>query len=194
MPTDVLIVRHGQSTWNALGRWQGHADPPLSELGERQASAAAASLKIEFDAIVASNLQRAYRTAELATGNRHEVKRHIEFRERDAGEWEGLTRVELDERWPNWQTTEWRPEGFEDDVAVLSRVLPALDRLIESVGRGARVLVVTHGGVIRALDRHHQMDSVPIPNLAGRWFHHDDATVAGEYVELASTVTDSKVE
>jgi len=194
MPTDVLIVRHGQSTWNAIGRWQGHADPPLSTFGERQASAAATNLTIEFDAVVASDLERAYRTAELATGEQHVVSQFVEFRERDAGEWEGLTRVELDERWPNWQVTEWRPDGFEDDAAVLSRVLPALDRLVESVAHGSRILLVTHGGVIRALDRHHRMGPVPIPNLAGRWFHHDGAMVPGEYVELASDFTDSEVE
>ena len=194
MPTDVLIVRHGQSTWNALGRWQGHADPPLSEFGERQAMSAEANLSIEFDAVAASDLERAYRTAELATGERHEVARLVAFRERDAGEWQGLTRVELDERWPNWQTTEWRPDSFEDDVAVLARVLPALDRLIASVEQGSRLLVVTHGGVLRALDRHHLVDPVPIPNLAGRWFHHDGATVPGEYVELAADITDTDVE
>ena len=93
MSIDVLIVRHGQSTWNALGRWQGHADPPLSEFGERQAEAAATHLHLEFDAVVASDLQRAYRTAELATGERDDVTRCVEFRERNAGEWEGLTRA-----------------------------------------------------------------------------------------------------
>lgn len=194
MSTDLLIVRHGQSTWNALGRWQGHADPPLSDFGQRQAKAAKDTLEIEFDAIVASDLERAFRTAELATGELQHVARHVDFRERHAGEWEGMTRAELEERWPNWQTTEWRPEGFEDDVAVLARVLPALERLVDSVPSGSRILLVTHGGVIRALDRHHQMDPVPIPNLAGRWFHHNGLILPGEYVELAPAITDSDVE
>src|SRR5205814_10368355 len=64
MTSRVLLVRHGQSEWNALGRWQGRADPPLSDLGRRQAHAAARSIGA-LDAIFASNLQRAMETAAI---------------------------------------------------------------------------------------------------------------------------------
>ena len=91
------------------------------------------------------------------------------------------------------------PVGFEDDAAVLSRVLPALDRIAEtespvSDGATATVLIVTHGGVLRALDRLYEVEQVPIPNLAGRWFHHDETFTAGNYVELASEISNSDVE
>lgn len=194
MPTDVLIVRHGQSTWNALGRWQGHADPPLSEHGRVQALAARRALDGAFDAAYASDLRRARETAELAIGHLHDVVTDPALRERAAGEWEGLTRADLDERWPGWQETGWRPDGFETDVDVLARVLPALDRLAVRHGPG-RLFVVTHGGVVRALDRRLGAEPVAIANLCGRWYHRrDDEWLAGEYVELATEVTDSVVE
>lgn len=194
MPTDLLMVRHGQSTWNALGRWQGHADPPLSELGTRQAIAAAESVPANFDIVISSDLRRAARTAELATGS--DFLQIPAFRERSAGEWEGLTRAELTERWPDWEQTGWRPEGFETDVDVLERVLPALSALVGDGGtdRTSRILIVTHGGVIRALDRHLNAPPVAIANLTGRWYHHNERWRLGDYVALAPEVTDSDVE
>ncbi|MBK5332301.1 MAG: histidine phosphatase family protein, partial [Ilumatobacteraceae bacterium] len=60
--TDLLVVRHGQSEWNAIGRWQGHADPALSELGKRQAAVAAGSIGA-VDGIISSDLLRASETA-----------------------------------------------------------------------------------------------------------------------------------
>ncbi|MBA2326593.1 MAG: histidine phosphatase family protein, partial [Actinobacteria bacterium] len=66
MATRLFLVRHGESTWNADGRWQGQADPPLSALGEEQACDAAARLAAGgFSRVVASDLQRARRTAEI---------------------------------------------------------------------------------------------------------------------------------
>jgi glucosyl-3-phosphoglycerate phosphatase len=64
MNATLLVIRHGRSEWNAIGRWQGHADPPLSELGRRQAILAAASIGA-VDAIVSSDLLRAAETAAI---------------------------------------------------------------------------------------------------------------------------------
>ena len=197
MGTDLLIIRHGQSTWNALRRWQGHSDPPLSELGRRQAEAAATRLDRTFDAYVASDLQRALHTAEfIAAGSGHVVEADAAFRERCAGEWEGLTRVQIDERWPDWQSHPWRPDGWEGDTELLARVIPALDALVQRLSglTSPSVLLVTHVGVVRALDRHCGAESIAIPNLAGRWFHYDQDWQAGEFVALVEDVTDSKVE
>jgi len=198
MATHVLFVRHGQSTWNALGRWQGHANPPLSLLGKRQSSAAAKSLDQKFDRYVSSDLERAVQTAETiadAHGD-PEVTLDETFRERSAGDWEGLTRDEIDAKWPDWQNQPWRPDNFETDGEVLARVLPALDSLAAHMSRKNEhtALVISHGGVIRALDRHFEVDSIPIPNLAGRWFHHNDVWAIGDFVALASDVTDSDIE
>src|SRR5687767_12818211 len=99
--TRVLLVRHGQSTWNAEGRWQGWADPPLSELGATQALTAANHVE-HVDAVVSSDLVRARETAEIiakALGIA-EVEAFRGLRERGAGDWTGLTRPEIEERWP----------------------------------------------------------------------------------------------
>jgi uncharacterized phosphatase len=165
--TDLLVVRHGQSEWNAIGRWQGHADPALSELGRRQAAVAAASIGA-VDGIISSDLLRATETAaiiaqQLGVGP---VMVDERLRERDVGEWTGLTRSEINRRWPGWIDDLRRPEGFESVDSVLLRVVEALAAMGESSPRGS-LLVVTHGGVIRSLARSHGLDDVPVANLAG---------------------------
>ncbi len=118
----ILLVRHGQSEWNADGRWQGQADPPLSELGEEQAVAAARALGM-VDAIYASDLVRAHHTAELVAAQiGSDVVVAPNLRERSAGEWEGRTRAEINERWPGYLESGRRPAGYEPDDSVLERV------------------------------------------------------------------------
>jgi probable phosphoglycerate mutase len=177
----VLLVRHGQSTWNADGRWQGQADPPLSRLGEEQArvgaSAVAALAPIR---VVSSDLVRARRTAELLAPAGCTVEAHAAWRERTAGEWEGLTRAEIDARFPGWIEAHRSPPGFETDEPLLARARPALEALVRAHPEDV-VVVVTHGGVIRTLERHLDAPSVPVPNVGGRWFHlRDGAMVLGE--------------
>src|SRR3954470_4173033 len=156
----VLLVRHGQSEWNALGRWQGQADPPLSDLGRAQARAAAHSLGA-LDAIYASDLQRAAETAAIISGviGVGPVLLEPDLRERDAGEWSGLTRDEIHERYPGYLPDDRhrafapdgaapkRPPGWEADDRLLARALRALGRIREAVPDGD-VLAVTHGGLI----------------------------------------------
>jgi len=165
--TDLLVVRHGQSEWNAIGRWQGHADPALSELGRRQAAVAAASIGA-VDGIISSDLLRAVETAaiishQLGVGP---VVTDERLRERDVGEWTGLTRIEINKRWPGWIDDLRRPDGFEDADTVLVRVLQAFAALREA-SPGGSLLVVTHGGVIRSLASSHGLDDIPVANLAG---------------------------
>jgi broad specificity phosphatase PhoE len=174
----LFLVRHGESTWNADGRWQGQADPPLTDLGERQARSAAAAVAALAPAIVvASDLERARSTAALlAPGVVLEVE--PAFRERDAGEWTGLTRDEIEERYPG-DLAAWRsPPSFEGDEPLLARVMPAVARWAARVPAGGCGIVVTHGGVIRTVERVHGAPSVAVPNLGGRWLHLDaDAVV-----------------
>jgi probable phosphoglycerate mutase len=180
----ILLVRHGQSEWNASGRWQGQADPPLSELGEEQAVSAARALGM-VDAIYASDLVRAHHTAALVAGQLGaDVAVEPRLRERNAGEWEGRTRAEIDEGWPGYLETGRRPAGYEPDDSVLDRVLAALDAIASA--HDGDVLVVTHGGVVRVIERHLGGDAEGlIPNLGGLWLeHHGNGLQLGEHVVL----------
>jgi len=169
-PTRVLLVRHGESTWNAEKIWQGQADPPLSALGEQQAADAAHHVD-GVDAIWSSDLVRARRTAEIVAETRGlQVVLDARLRERDAGAWQGLTRTEIEARFPGYLASGRRPPGYEDDAALTGRTLAA----VEAVGAahaGRSVLVVTHGGVVRTLERHlGAADEGLLPNLGGRFF------------------------
>lgn len=158
------------------------ADPPLSELGERQAERAAAWLagaSVPFSGVAASDLQRSRRTAEIiaAAFGVAEVEVDPALRERDVGEWSGCTTDEITERWPGdlkaWREGRLeRPPGGEDDPSLVARVLPALERLCSRPEE--LVLVVTHGGAIRALERHLGVPSCTPANLCGRWFWLDE--------------------
>jgi broad specificity phosphatase PhoE len=176
--TRILLVRHGQSVWNADGRWQGQADPPLSDLGVDQATAAADSDTVdEVRVLYSSDLERARHTAQLL-GVRLGLVPVVDerLRERHAGDWEGRTRVEIDETWPGYLESGRRPPGYEPDDSVLARVLDALGTIAGAHAGDA--LVVTHGGVVRTVERHlgGEADGL-IPNLGGRWLHHDGATL-----------------
>jgi probable phosphoglycerate mutase len=184
---DLLIIRHGESEWNALGRWQGWADPPLSAAGEAQAEAAVPTLvDLGLDAIAASDLQRARRTAEIINAGLRLGEVHIDqgLRERDVGDFSGLTRDEIERRWPG-MLAEWRsgrvqqaPNG--EGAEFLDRVLAALDRLADRFP-GQRVLVVAHGGLIRTVHRHLGGEPGPPYHLGGLWVHlADQGWTAGE--------------
>ena len=105
-------MRHGQSEWNAIGRWQGQADPPLSDLGRRQAREAARAIGA-VDAVWASDLRRAAETAAIISADIGvgPVVLDPDLRERDAGEFSGLTRAEIEERFPGYLEDDRRPPG-----------------------------------------------------------------------------------
>ena len=172
--TRLLLVRHAESTWNADGRWQGQADPPLSALGEQQAAEAATRVD-PVDAIWASDLVRARRTAQIvadglnAGGHEVHVRLDPRLRERDAGEWQGHTRAEIEEGWPGYLASGRRPAGYEPDDSLVARTLGAVDE-IGLAHDGGSVLLVVHGGVVRTLERHFGGDHHGLlPNLGGRW-------------------------
>lgn len=167
--TRVLLVRHGQSEWNATGRWQGQADPPLTELGRLQAREAARGVGA-VDAIWASDLQRAADTATIIADDIGvgPVVVDPDLRERHAGEWSGLTRDEIEERFPSYLATDRRPPGWEPDERLLARARRALARIADAVP-GGDVLVVTHAGLIYAIERWLGAEFERIANGAGRW-------------------------
>jgi broad specificity phosphatase PhoE len=170
--TRLLLVRHGQSVWNADGRWQGQADPPLSALGEEQAAAAAERVD-GVGAIHTSDLVRARRTAEILGGRLGlEPVVDARLRERHAGEWEGHTRKEIEAAWPGYLDRGRRPPGWEPDESVLARAVAALTAIADT--HTGDTLVVTHGGVLRVVERHLGADDGQFPNLGGRWLHYSD--------------------
>jgi broad specificity phosphatase PhoE len=179
MPTTILLLRHGQSTWNAEGRWQGWSDPPLSPLGEAQAEEAAGRLAdAGAHAVVTSDLVRARTTGRIladALGLGPPVEDR-DLREYDVGDWEGLTRPEIEAGWPD-QLAAWREgrllatPGGETRSAFLERIMAALRKVAATAELGDVAVVVTHGGVIRAAEQVTGAErQAVIGNLAGRWF------------------------
>jgi len=174
----ILLVRHGQSDWNATGRWQGQADPPLSALGERQAHHAGTAAELAtLDTVEASDLERARRTAELAVAGRVELRCDVRWRERHAGVWQGLTRDEIDAGWPGFLARGARPEGWEHDDDLYARATGALMDLAHRAVGGV-ALVVTHGGVIRTVERRLGAPGELVPNLGARWLTVEDGALA----------------
>jgi len=191
----LLLIRHGQSVWNADGRWQGQADPPLSPLGEAQAGGAAQRVgHMGLSAVVASDLVRARRTAEIIAGvnGLGAVRLDPDLREIDVGDWTGLTRREIEARWPG-ELAAWSegrsesPLGGESRVHLAERARAALARAAAAAPAGHRLLLVTHGALIRNLDRTLGLHAQAMPNLGGRWYDvdGDGAMDAGELVSLA---------
>jgi broad specificity phosphatase PhoE len=152
--TTLLLVRHGETDWNAERRWQGHTDVPLNERGREQARALAEELAAAeaVDAIYTSDLSRAHSTAEIV-GARLGLPVVVDpdLREIDVGSREGLT-GDIDGPWDG-----------EPQEAHSERILTAVHRIAERHPR-ERVLVVTHGGSMRRIHEHLGVDHVPVGN------------------------------
>ena len=127
--TRLFLVRHGQSEWNALGKWQGQADPPLSKLGEEQAFQAASRLP-SFGLLAASSLQRAIQTADIFAKAKawtpDEIIVEDCLKERDAGAFSGLTRSEIDEQFPGYLSNDIWPDDWEPDNDLIERLMLSL--------------------------------------------------------------------
>ena len=164
--TTLLLVRHGETDWNADGRLQGHTDRPLSDYGRKQARELGDQLKEEglegeeLEAIYASDLARARETAEIVGGRLGlSVVLDADLREKDWGTWEGLTAVERDR-------VEFVGESAE---AHQERILRALRRIAERHPGDGRVLVVTHGGSMRRVQTAAMGMAMPVVENCGRW-------------------------
>ena len=157
----MILARHGETDWNRSRRWQGQADAPLNERGRAQAHALAAELADEqVAAIYASDLSRARETAEIVAarlGRPVNVDRRL--REVHVGGWSGLTIEEIEARFPD-DVLRWYDgdpshtfDGGETYAAMGERVVAALEE-IATRHAGEQVLVVLHGGPIRAVLAH----------------------------------------
>ncbi|HUZ43281.1 MAG TPA: histidine phosphatase family protein [Acidimicrobiales bacterium] len=190
--TNALLIRHAQSTWNAESRAQGWSDPPLSEAGVAQVYRLAPGLAgLGIGGVASSDLVRARTTAGILAGSLGLAPPSIDarLRERELGWWTGHTGEETEAGWPE-EVAAWRahqldrPPGGESTDSVTRRVTAALVDLVPGLAGGAVLLLVTHGGVISALERRlpHPPDrSGAHPNLSGRW-----AAVAGGEIILGS--------
>ncbi|WP_217915786.1 histidine phosphatase family protein [Miltoncostaea marina] len=183
----LILVRHGQSEWNAAGRLQGAADPPLSGVGRRQAEALRPLVAaLRPDLAVSSDLRRARETLALLGLAVPELPPDARLREADLGDWTARLPVELGpadrQAFARWRLGHGAPPGGEPWRATRARVAAALADLAASGAR--RVVAVTHGGPVRAacqelagLDPEHLvpvrnasvtvLETEPVPHLLG---------------------------
>jgi probable phosphoglycerate mutase len=158
--TRILAIRHGQTAWNADSRIQGHTDIALDVVGQWQAERLAQALGgDEVQAIYSSDLARALQTAApLAARTGLPLQTDSGLRERSFGEFEGLSFVQIEQRWPD-QAVRWRrrdPDFGAPGGEVLrdfrTRAVAAVKRLARA-HRGQSIALVTHGGVLDLLYR-----------------------------------------
>ena len=154
--TTILLARHGETDWNRDNRFQGHANPPLNENGRAQAAELARALAGEpLAAVYTSPLRRAFETAAIVAAPHDLEPVPVEaLREVDVGSWEGLTRSEVEHRFPE-QYTRWLEydQGWDDGETYEEMGLRAIAALLELAvaHEGERILAVTHGGPVRAV-------------------------------------------
>jgi probable phosphoglycerate mutase len=155
----MLIVRHGESEWNRIHRYQGQLDAPLSELGQRQAESLAARLRTEtLDRIVTSPLQRAAFTAQAIAQHHPDVPLENDdaLLEIHHGEWQGKYADEIHSRYAaglhewRWHPTRSQMPGGESFSNVLQRTLDFRERM-QAAYAGKTLLVSTHDVIIKML-------------------------------------------
>ncbi|KQQ33766.1 phosphoglycerate mutase [Duganella sp. Leaf126] len=210
--TKIILIRHGETAWNAVRRLQGHIDIPLNAEGERQARALAAALARQgLDLIVASDLQRALQTAQAVAVHYDHATVHTDpaLRERGYGAFEGMLYTEIAAQYPDdfalWQARD------------IDAVMPAGERVAESfrqfyaraigaIGRwasaypGRTIAIVAHGGVLECAYREAvgmQLDSprdFQVKNASINRFHVTDGKLVldnwGEVGHLALALDD----
>jgi len=159
--TPVIMIRHGETTWNRVGRVQGQTDSPLSALGIAQAQATGAALAEEgVDLVLSSDLGRTHDTARaIAAATGAPLVLDARLRERSYGDIEGCTWPEVEVRFPeawtrmNAREPDYTPPNGESARTFHDRVVAALTG-IAARHDGRRLVVVTHGGVVGMLYRH----------------------------------------
>jgi probable phosphoglycerate mutase len=162
--THIVLIRHGETAWNAERRLQGHIDIALNSEGLRQADALAAALAGEHvDAVYASDLQRAHQTA-LAVAGRQNMLVHTDpaLRERCYGGFEGLLYAEIEQRFPlefaAWQARDIdsvMPSGVREAESFRQFYRRCIDGIAAIAARypGRKLAIVAHGGVLECAYR-----------------------------------------
>ncbi|WCM54757.1 histidine phosphatase family protein [Microbacterium sp. EF45047] len=164
--TLLTLVRHGQTDWNLARRIQGSTDIPLNDTGRADAHAAAAVLaELRPDAIYTSPLVRARETAQIIAGELGLPEPGVTrgLREREFGDGEGMLVADYLARYGDWHA---EVPGAETMAQVRDRALDSLERIVRasrrrSAPRAESIVVVSHGGVIRALLQHVSGGTLP---------------------------------
>lgn len=213
--TRVLLVRHAQSEWNAAGRWQGWADPPLSAQGRLQAEQAGARLRRlapPITAVVSSDLDRARTTARIIAGiagsaalaaglaaGPERVDARQGLRELDVGRWSGLTADQIATAWPDLLAG-WRSgaldaaPGGEARSRFDARVQASLAEVLADHA-GEHLLVVAHGGVVRSVARWLGASDRATRHVAGFWIDHQSGRAEiGEAVDLLEEAGETRTD
>lgn len=191
----VLMVRHGESEWNALGKWQGRADIALTEAGREQARAAADYVRttaLPVTRVLASTLRRAHETAEIIAERLGLAAVMTDERlvETDVGPWEGLRADEIEAGWPRYLRDRKTPPGFEPPDQVFARATQAIR---EAALVGEHTLIVSHSGVIRTIRRIMTVHDRRLHNLEGCTFSLDESGQlrAHDFVTLVANTRDT---
>ena len=154
----LYLIRHGETDWNAAGRYQGQSDIPLNRTGIQQARKIAGRLsKEKIDAIYSSDLSRARETAEqIAQAHKLKVTSDARWRELSFGDWEGLTYPEMEAKAPDelalWRSdpTQYAPPHGETFTQLAKHVLSAFNEL-NDLDAEQTVVIVSHGGPLQIL-------------------------------------------
>ncbi|MCS4490513.1 histidine phosphatase family protein [Corynebacterium sp. ES2794-CONJ1] len=177
MTRRLILLRHGETSYNASGRMQGHLDTELSTRGRAQAAQVAAFLEtVKISRIISSDLTRASETAR-AVGERLGVEVTIDnrLRETNLGQWQARSHAEVDRQFPGlrayWRhDPTWAPPGGESRLEVARRARPVVDELMRefALWDQGTVLLVAHGGTISALTSHLlELESHQYPLFSG---------------------------
>ncbi|MBP2662381.1 MAG: pspA 1 [Firmicutes bacterium] len=191
--TRLIVVRHGQTLWNLERKYQGHSDIALTDKGIKQAEAVAARLAEEkIDAVYASDLSRAFKTA-ACIADKHGLTVHVvpALREIKFGDWEGLTYEQISEQWPGllgklWTTPdELQIPGGESFQQLKERAYTAIEKIV-AAHPDQTVIVVAHGGTIGTI-----LCAMLDIHLNHVWSIRQDNTAVNiiEYYEGRPTIT-----
>lgn len=176
----ILLVRHGQSTYNVENRLPGQLPGiPLTDLGRRQAQRAAVALSgLPLGAVISSPLERARETAtQIARGWGLEVRLDARLMDTNVGRWSGQVLAEIDKNDPAWKEfvahPSQPPEGVEGFNEVTARVVAAIEDIRRDPTLGEYIVVVAHADVIKLIVAHYTgvaVDRAP-------FLHVDNASI-----------------
>jgi 2,3-bisphosphoglycerate-dependent phosphoglycerate mutase len=194
--TILILIRHGQSIWNAENRFTGWTNVELSEKGQREALDAGISLsKISIDSVHTSDLIRAQKTAEIIMENNDvssKFSTYFDFRlnERNYGELQGLNKKETAEKHGAEQVHIWRrsydiaPPGGESLKMTAERTIPYfIEEILPELENGRNILVAAHGNSLRSIVMHienispEEIVTVEIPTGIPRIYDYNDGII-----------------
>lgn len=157
MKTELLLIRHGETEWNKIGKFQGSTDIDLSEEGRSQAKLLRERIQNDFDSIYASPLSRAYETAEIiAAGSGKKIIIANDIREINFGEWEGLTIKDISTKYSDvfisWKKDKLEGKFIGGDLSTANAAKRAKNCILDIVkkNKGNKIIIVAHGGIIKA--------------------------------------------